>query len=514
MQLVMGHNNSRQIHANPKGFQPGSTLFVVTEQSHNKFDVEGDEEAPKSSSATTGITASCSITSSSSSETKELEEDQEIPTRRSREKAELERALGGFREAEREKVKLSNTRNLTSSTRASNRQLSKSEHCGEIDRSRRRSSGTRKSYIVNQKVLYINHNGDAQSATILKVNWDHNHYPFYDIRLHISGTDEQTDGSHLADLPSCKKSKSSNRAMKNHRRNTTTRSPSFTESSTRSPQGRRQSRQRRHRSHVGSDLSEDRKSRSNPELTRPPSTDLPPEHSESSDNVVWDGARTTPSFPKRVSSLPIRASYHYPKACSSPPKRAASLPKTADPPATPENATKTLERRLHLRSPHSSPMAMSWSRQSVDSYRTPRRGRVIRTRSMNIDNYRLSLIEQNATARHLPNIGSLRMVVSAEQKSMKEPLLSPTSVTHAPTRHSWGGQPGTETIGILSPEKQSVAAQFLPAQWQAVSSSSQSKVDEMASPQAVKKQSKPFLSPLWKKTKSISSSLPRQPKEM
>eukprot|EP00526_Cylindrotheca_closterium_P004914 CAMPEP_0113647198 /NCGR_PEP_ID=MMETSP0017_2-20120614/24975_1 /TAXON_ID=2856 /ORGANISM="Cylindrotheca closterium" /LENGTH=632 /DNA_ID=CAMNT_0000559223 /DNA_START=125 /DNA_END=2023 /DNA_ORIENTATION=+ /assembly_acc=CAM_ASM_000147 len=73
-----------------------------------------------------------------------------------------------------------------------------SQSLGQIDF----ANGTvsEKKYAKDDEVLYVSSNGESESATILKVHLDDDLVPFYDIRLHSSGREKQTDDAHLAPL--------------------------------------------------------------------------------------------------------------------------------------------------------------------------------------------------------------------------------------------------------------------------------------------------------------------------
>ncbi|CAJ1939231.1 unnamed protein product [Cylindrotheca closterium] len=55
----------------------------------------------------------------------------------------------------------------------------------------------RMTYAENDKVVYVSSSGDSENATILKVHLDDQLVPFYDIRLHSSDREKQTDDAHL-----------------------------------------------------------------------------------------------------------------------------------------------------------------------------------------------------------------------------------------------------------------------------------------------------------------------------
>lgn len=67
------------------------------------------------------------------------------------------------------------------------------------------STGSLKKYAENDQVLYVSSNGDSESATILKVHLDDQLVPFYDIKLHSSDREKQTDDAHLKPLVSRRK---------------------------------------------------------------------------------------------------------------------------------------------------------------------------------------------------------------------------------------------------------------------------------------------------------------------
>ncbi|CAJ1939233.1 unnamed protein product [Cylindrotheca closterium] len=64
----------------------------------------------------------------------------------------------------------------------------------------------KKTYAENEKVIYVSSDGDSENATIIKVHLDDQLVPFYDIRLHSSDREKQTDDAHLKPCRERKKS--------------------------------------------------------------------------------------------------------------------------------------------------------------------------------------------------------------------------------------------------------------------------------------------------------------------
>lgn len=480
MQEVFIHydtgTTAREIDAS-LAFHSGSN-FLKSEKSRNKLHGEGDEETPNDPPE------------------RHLLEQQEIYTRES---LELVKVLENFRKFERVKARQPNKRNPASSRIACTRQPSKANNScgGETGGPDHKSSVSRTKHAENEKVLYTNINGEIQSATILKVHSGHNHNPIYDIRLHISGVQMQTDDSHLAHLPINKKSKSRSRGDNMIRQSSSRSLQSTEDKSSVLVQAARRQRVTRRQDSVTSRkgvstrrpcLSKGRRSPSASELSRSCHKKTSPETSGSSNSTCDFGTRTS-SLPKR--SARVEKKYH-----SNGTSNAMRL--------------KYLEREHDMRSILGSQRSLSL--QSMDLQDKTQRKPLRKTKSIDHSGAVFSVrhVEHNtgSTPRQSRSISSSRNALITQQGSMKKPLLyrskSYTAVAKrkiAPRRDNL--VTGNDSVPSLN--KPAVAAHDL----QAASSGSQPNFDGKVAPGSFKNQRlKAFL--LWKKAKSMSSLLPRQ----